>query len=50
MVNIMAVRAKVAPIKPSTIPKLELEAAVLGTRLANHYLKETRLPIISVTF
>ncbi|XP_062544887.1 uncharacterized protein LOC134211735 [Armigeres subalbatus] len=44
-VNIVAAKARVAPMKVMTIPKLELQAALLGTRLAGTIEKESDLEI-----
>ena len=38
-------KARVAPLKQHTITKLELQAAVLGTRIANFVKRESSLPI-----
>lgn len=43
-------KARVAPLKQHTITKLELQAAVLGTRIAKFIHKESTLPIIETFF
>ena len=43
-------KARVAPLKQHTITKLELQAAVLGTRIANFVKRESTLPISQTFF
>ena len=43
-------KARVAPLKQHTITKLELQAAVLGTRNANFVKRESTLPISQTFF
>ncbi|CAG7821695.1 unnamed protein product, partial [Allacma fusca] len=45
--GLVLARARVAPLKPLTIPKLELQAAVMGSRLAMTIQKEIQVPLSS---
>lgn len=49
-VTIVAGKSKVAPTKIMSIPRLELQAAVLGTRLSDTVQKELRLELNQVTY
>lgn len=49
-VRFVLAKARVAPVKPTTITKLELQAAVVGSRLASAVVKELSVPIDSFTF
>ncbi|XP_058817804.1 uncharacterized protein LOC131681110 [Topomyia yanbarensis] len=42
---LVAGKAKVAPVKPLSVPRLELQACVLGTRLLKFTLENLRIPI-----
>lgn len=46
----IAAKSRVAPLKPLTIPRLELQAAVLATRLHQTIAEETRLKFEKVIF
>lgn len=46
----IAAKSRVAPLKPLTIPRLELQAAVLATRLYQTIAEETRLKFEKVIF
>ena len=46
----IAAKSRVAPLKPLTIPRLELQAAVLATRLYQSIAEETRLQFEKVVF
>ena len=48
--RLVASKCKVAPLKPMTVPRLELAGAVLGLRLAQHLTLVLGLPLQSVTF
>ncbi|XP_058791037.1 uncharacterized protein LOC131664166 [Phymastichus coffea] len=48
--SLVMAKTRVAPVKPTTIPRLELQAAVLGTRLATNISKELDIKINNVVF
>lgn len=48
--NLVASKTRVAPLKPVSIPRLELMAAVLGLRLAKFVAGELSVQLISRTF
>ena len=47
---IVLAKSRVAPLKPTTIPRLELQAALLGVRLAKTILKEHEFQVDRRTF
>ena len=49
-VTFVAAKSRVAPLKQLTIPRLELQAAVLASRLAKSILDESRIQSESVKF
>ncbi|CAB3242550.1 unnamed protein product [Arctia plantaginis] len=49
-VHLLVSKNRVAPIKPTTIPKLELCGALLGARLCTEVLKALTLPINTCRF
>ncbi|GFS69667.1 integrase catalytic domain-containing protein [Nephila pilipes] len=42
-VNLICSRNKLAPVKKVTLPRLELLAALLGTRLLQYFCRETNM-------
>ena len=50
VVKFVAAKSRVAPIKQLTIPRLELQAAVLASRLAKSIQEESRLQFTDVKF
>ena len=46
----VAVKARVAPLKELTIPRLALQAAVLASRLGKPILQESRFPFERVRY
>ncbi|CAG7723159.1 unnamed protein product, partial [Allacma fusca] len=46
----VAARARVAPLKALSIPRLELQAALMGSRLAKSIREEIDVPITEVQF
>ncbi|XP_028405249.1 uncharacterized protein LOC114527754 [Dendronephthya gigantea] len=49
-VRFVAAKSRVAPLKELTIPRLELQAAVLASRLAKSIQEETRMKFIRTIF
>ncbi|CAH2102800.1 unnamed protein product [Euphydryas editha] len=49
-VSLVAAKARVAPLKPVSIPRLELQAALLGSRLAHSVEEEMDLKVVKKTF
>ncbi|CAH0727196.1 unnamed protein product, partial [Brenthis ino] len=49
-VSLVAAKVRVAPLKPVSIPRLELQAALLGSRLAHSVEEEMDLKIEKKTF
>ncbi|XP_036334764.1 uncharacterized protein LOC118745419 [Rhagoletis pomonella] len=49
-VPLVAAKSKVAPLKPISIPRMELQAAVIGLRLAQRVMKVSRLKIQHATY
>lgn len=49
-VSLVMAKAKVAPLKLHSIPRLELQAAVMGTRVAVAVIREHKIEPASVTY
>ena len=49
-IRFIAAKSRVAPLKPLTIPRLELQGAVLATRLYQSIAEETRLQFEKTVF
>ncbi|XP_044573440.1 uncharacterized protein LOC123257680 [Drosophila ananassae] len=49
-VSLVIAKSKVAPLKPLSIPRMELQAAVMGTRLAHKVMSTRNLRIDNATY
>lgn len=49
-INLMIGKSRVAPIKPTTIPRLELCGALIGARLYEKVVAALRVKVVRVTF
>ena len=49
-VHFMAAKSRVAPLKRLTIPRLELQGAVLASRLYKTIIEESRLQFVKTVF
>ena len=49
-VTFVMAKARVAPIHQLSVPRLELQAALMSTRLVSFFLSETTLPIHAIFF
>ncbi|XP_047522967.1 uncharacterized protein LOC125061535 [Pieris napi] len=50
LINLVAAKSRVTPLKPTSMPRLELQAALLGSRLADSVAKELDLQVTRKTF
>lgn len=48
--SLIVAKSKVAPLKPTSIPRLELQAALIGARLMEHVQQSLTLPVFRRVF